>query len=89
MTPEEARQDKHRLTVFMNIALKAKRNRRYPPLKMGSVVRILSKPSAFKQSWHDKWSADTYKIIGIQGRYYLVNDNTQKVYMRHEILLAE
>ena len=89
MTPEEARQDKHRLTVFMNIALKAKHNRRYPPLKMGSVVRILSKPSTFKKSWHDKWSADTYKIIGIQGRYYLVNDNKQKVYLRHEILLAE
>ena len=35
MTPEEARLDKNRLNVFMNIALKAKRNRKYPPLKWG------------------------------------------------------
>ena len=89
LTPEEARQDKHRLTVFMNIALKAKHNRRYPPLKLGSMVRVLLKPSTFKKSWHDKWSQETYNIIGVQGRYYLVNDNECKVYLRHEILLAE
>ena len=88
MTPEEARQDKHRLTVFMNIALKAKHNIRYAPVRLGSNVRVMLKPSTFKKSWHDKWSPEIYKIIGIQGRYYLVNDNKQKVYMRHELLLA-
>ena len=73
----------------MNIALKAKHNRLYPPLKLGSIVRILLAPSTFKKSWHDRWSADTYEIIEIQGRYYLVNDNKRKVYTRHEILLAD
>jgi ribosomal protein L21E len=89
LPPEEARQDKNRLTVFMNIALKAKHNRRYPPLKLGSLVRILLKPSTFKKSWHDRWSAETYKIIAIQGRYYLVNDNKRKVMLRHEMLLVD
>ena len=89
MTPEQARLDKNRLNVFMNIALKAKRNRKYPPLKLGSVVRVLLKPSTFKKSWHDRWSKETFKVIGIQGRFYLVDDNKQKVYMRHELLLAE
>ena len=73
----------------MNIALKAKHNRRYPPLKLGSMVRVLLKPSTLTKSWHDKWSQETYTIIGVQGRYYLVNDNKRKVYLRHEILLAE
>ena len=73
----------------MNIALKAKHNRTYPPLKLGSLVRILLKPSTFKKSWHDKWSPDTYKIIGIQDKYYLVNDNKKKAHLRHEILLVE
>ena len=62
----------------MNIALKAKHNRKYPPIKSGSNVRVLLKPSTFKKSWHDRWSAETYKVYGIQGRYYLVNDNKQK-----------
>ena len=78
LTPEEARQDKHILTVFMNIALKAKHNRKYPPIKSGSTVRVLLKPSTFKKSWHDRWSAETYKIIGVQRRHYLVNGNKQK-----------
>ena len=89
MTPEEARLNKNRLNVFMNIALKAKRNRKYPPLVLGSIVRVLLKPSTFKQSWHDKWSKETLKVIAIQGRSYLINDNKQKVYLRHELLLAE
>ena len=89
LPPEEARQDKNRLTVFMNIALKAKRNRKYPPISVGSNVRVLLKPSTFKKSWHDKWSPTTYKVYGIQGRYYLVNDNKNKLYLRHEILLSE
>ena len=89
LTPEEARQDKNRLTVFMNIALKAKHNRKYPPIKSGSTVRVLLKPSTFKKSWHDRWSPETYKVYGVQGRYYLVNDNKQKVYLRHELLLVD
>ena len=89
LPPELARQDKNRLTVFMNIALKAKHNRKYAPVRLGSNVRVLLKPSTFKKSWHDKWSPETYKIIGIDGRYYLVNDNKKKVYLRHELLLVD
>ena len=62
----------------MNIALKAKHNRKYPPIKSGSTVRVFLKPSTFKKSWHDRWSPETYKVYGIQGRYYLVNGNKQK-----------
>ena len=73
----------------MNIALTAKHNRKYPPIKSGSTVRVLLKPSTFKKSWHDRWSPETYKVYGVQGRYYLVNDNKQKVYLRHELLLVD
>ena len=73
----------------MNIALKAKHNRKYPPIKSGSTVRVLLKPSTFKKSWHDKWSPEIYKVYGIQGRYYLDTDNAHKVYLRHELILAE
>jgi hypothetical protein len=89
LTPEEARMDKNRLTVFMNIALKAKRNRMYPPIALDSSVRVLLKPSTFKKSWHDKWSPMIHKVIGVQGRYYLVDDNKRKLYLRHELLLAD
>lgn len=91
LSPEEARKDKNRLTVFMNIALKAKHNRKYAPVTIGSMVRVLLKPSTFKKSWHDKWSASTYRVFGVQnqGRYYLVDDGKNKLYLRHEIILAE
>ena len=79
LSPEEARQDKNRLTVFMNIALKAKRNRQYPPITLNNSVRVLLKPSTFNSSWHDKWSDMTYKVIGVQGRYYLVSDTKLKL----------
>ena len=46
MTPEEAILYKNRLHVFMNIALKANRNRPYPPLKMRSAVQVLLKHAA-------------------------------------------
>ena len=73
----------------MNIALKAKRNRQYPPITLDHSVRALLKPSTFEKSWHDKWSKETYKVIGVQGRYYLVNDNKRKLYLRRELLLTE
>ena len=88
LTPEEARLDKHRLTVFLHIALKSKHNRVYPPLQIGSNVRVLLKPSTFKKSWHDKWSSTVYQVVAIQGIYYLINDNKKKVMLRHELLLT-
>ena len=63
-------------------------NRKYPPIKSGSNVRVLLKPSTFKKSWHDRWSAETHKIIRIQGKYYLLNDNKRTADLRHELLLS-
>ena len=73
----------------MNIALTAKRNRQHPPITLDNSVRVLLKPSTFKKSRRDKLSKETYKAIGVQGKYYLVNDNKRKLYLRRELLLTE
>ncbi len=44
MSPMEARQNKKRLDVFLNIRLKAQYNRTYPVLKMLDSVRNYIKP---------------------------------------------
>jgi hypothetical protein len=49
LSPIEARQDKNRLNVLLNITLKAQYNRTYPELVMGSSVRTYIKPGSFKK----------------------------------------
>ncbi len=47
MSPIEARQDKNRLNVFLNISLKAQYNRTYLVLKMDDSVRTITKTCEF------------------------------------------
>ena len=44
MTPNEAKQDDNKLKVWLNIKNKAEFNRKYPPLSVGSFVRIYEPP---------------------------------------------
>ena len=43
MTPNEARKQSSKLTVYMNLQLKAKRTRTYPDLAVGDHVKLFKK----------------------------------------------
>ncbi|MFY9239447.1 MAG: transposase family protein [Roseovarius sp.] len=90
MSPNNAKQGNNNIEIWLNIYNKAKFNRKYPPIKMGSEVRTYIKPKTMTKGYESKWSASVYKVIAVSddGKQYMVNNNTRKLYSRHELLLV-
>ena len=44
ITPNEAKREDNKLKIWLNIKNKAEFNRKYPPLSVGSFVRIYEPP---------------------------------------------
>jgi hypothetical protein len=86
LSPNDARDDKNNIEVWLNIKQKAQYKRSYPPLSVGSSVRTYIKPHTFKKGYTSSWSKDVYKVTFIKDNQYLVNDNKRKVYNRWELL---
>ena len=90
MSPNNAKQGNNNIEIWLNIYNKAKFNRKYPPIKMGSEVRTYIKPKTMTKGYESKWSANVYNVIAVSddGKQYMVNNNTKKLYSRHELLLV-
>ena len=86
MKPNEARLDSNFFTVKWNLTNKAKRNRTYEPIEVGDKVRVMETKDYKKKGTDPKYSAEVYKVIGIQNGQYLVNNEKRKAYLRHELL---
>ena len=88
MSPNNAKQGNNNIEIWLNIYNKANFNRKYPPLKKGDQVRTYIKPKTFKKGYESSWSKDVFEIIAISedGKQYMVNNNTKKLYSRHELL---
>ena len=88
MSPNNAKQGNNNIEIWLNIYNKANFNRKYPPLKKGDQVRTYIKPTTFKKGYESSWSKDVFEIIAISedGKQYMVNNNTKKLYSRHELL---
>ena len=91
MTPNDAKKPQNEMTVKFNLEMAAKRNRKYPELKKDDRVRIMEKPTKTgKKGYFPKWSPQTFKVLVVDGKQYLVNNPTsmgqRKVYNRHELL---
>ena len=73
-----------------NIQNKATLARSYPPLKKGSEVRTYIKPKTMTKGYDSKWSKDVYKIVAITDdeKQFMVNNNSRRLYSRHELLLV-
>ena len=87
MTPNEAtKEDKH-LDVKMNLELKAKRDRRYPPLDIGSKVKILLKYNKMRKEHNHLYSDMKYEVEKIEEKhglkFYEVNGRMR---LRNELL---
>ena len=39
-----------------------------------------------KKGYDPKWSPQTFKVLVVDGKQYMVNNNKRKVYNRHELL---
>ena len=90
MTPNEAKKRGNRDVVYFNMWEQASRDRAYPQLKVGDMVRTKEKKKTGKKDYEDKWSRETYKITYIKGSDYLIDDiNRKRVFLRHELLKAK
>ena len=87
MSPMDATKPENTLKVKFNLEMAAKRNRKYPELKKDDRVRIMEKPTKTgKKGYFPKWSPQTFKVLVVDGKQYMVNNNKRKVYNRHELL---
>ena len=86
MSPNDAKKPQNEMTVKFNLELKAKKNRKYPPLSKDNAVRVMIKKDTKTKGYFPKWSKEVYKVLVIDGKDYLVNDGKRKVYRRHELL---
>ena len=86
MTPNQAKKEGNKLMVSFNLWNNAKRNRKYPDLKVGDDVRVAIKKDSKTKGYMPKWSIEKYKITFIKNNDYMINDGKRKVYVRHELL---
>lgn len=89
-SPNEAKQGKYNIEIWLNIYNKASFNRKYPPLKKGSEVRTYVKPKTMSKGYDSRWSKEIYKVVAItaDGKQFMVSNNTRRLYSRHELLLV-
>ena len=86
MTPNQAKKEGNKLMVSFNLWNNAKRNRKYPDLKVGDDVRVAIKKDSKTKGYMPKWSIEKHKITFIKNNDYMINDGKRKVYVRHELL---
>jgi hypothetical protein len=76
MSPNDAKNGSNHLTVSYNIWDGAKRNRKYPDIKVGDDVRVIIKKDNKTKGYFPKWSVDKYTITFInKDNEYVINDN--------------
>ena len=86
MSPNQAKKEGNKLMVSFNLWNNAKRNRKYPDLKVGDEVRVVIKKDSKTKGYMPKWSTDKYKVTFIKDNDYMINDGKRKIYQRFEIL---
>ena len=91
--PNEATKSYNRLWVIWHLQNNAKKNRKYPEIKDGDMVRFKLKPSIGTKSHQPKWSSTRHKVVGdtTDNQYYIpsiaVEYRKSKMWLRHELLL--
>ena len=67
----------------------AKKDRKYPKINEGDMVRVNIKQGKFAKGHEPNWSRERYKVVGIKGNQYLIPGiNKDKLYLGHELLFV-
>ena len=85
--PNEAGEKRNHLWVSWHLQNDAKRNRKYPDISKGDMVRVHIKPKIGTKAHEPKWSSTRHKVIRIDGNSYLIDYlPKKKLFLRHELL---
>ena len=90
LTPNEARLNKNRLQVKLNLEIHRISKRSYPELKIDDKVKIYKKKGKFDKEFKSVWLKDVHTISDIQtsfGQNYYYNDNFKHPFLRNKLLL--
>jgi hypothetical protein len=89
MTPADAMIDTNQLDVKANMELRAKHNRKYPPLNVDDSVKILRQKKVNEKERQSFWSPATHKVASISeqlGQEYYKVVGIDRDYIRGELL---
>ena len=68
-------------------AKQCNKDKKYPKINEGGVVRVNIKKCKFSKHHEPNWSSTRYKVVGIKGNQYLIPSiDKDKLYLRHELL---
>ena len=89
MTPKEARKKENELKAKVNVAMKARRDKIYPEIKVGDKVKIVRKKAITEKERTSNFLQGEYTVEAITQSlgqtYFKMTDYPRKL-MRHELL---
>ena len=88
-TPVEASKKENELSVRMKIASQANKTRKYPPLSVGSQVKIYRKKGITEKERSSSWQPQIYTVENITtkfGQEYYRTSQGSREYLRFELL---
>ena len=95
LTPKEAHKDTNHLKAGVNLTLKEKNRRKYPPINEDDMVKIYDKKRGNftdRKETNPKWSQRSYKVLEIKrdmmGNRTFKLQGLERPYLRHELLLV-
>jgi len=89
MTPNEARQNKNRLQVKLNLEMHRISKRKYPDIDVNSNVKVYKKKGKSDKEFKSVWLNDIHKVNKIEthlGQKYYFVDGFKRPLLRHELL---
>ena len=88
-TPSEARKKKNEYAVKLNLELRGLKNRKYPEIKVGDVVKVMRKKQITEKERTSRYLQETYKVIKIEeklGQNYYYLEGRARPNLRFELL---
>lgn len=87
ISPKDAVKQENRMWVWWHLNNEAKKNKKYPKINEGDMVRVNIKKTKFSKSHEPNWSSTRYKVVDVRGnQYFIPSINKSKLYLRHELL---
>ena len=88
-TPQDAEKKSNEMEVKINMEMKARHSRRYPPIAVGDTVKIYRKRKRGEKERTPVWTEDSYKVERTEeydGQTYYYTSQNRRPYLRHELL---
>ena len=89
MTPNQARKKENEFKAMISVALRAKKERKYPELNVGDKVKILRKKAITEKERSSNFLKGEYTVEKISkkiGQNYYTLQGFNRPLLRHELL---